>query len=94
MSIRMLLRSKVIPDSVKDCFKKTIITECGEQALWREVVVRVVLDAYGNSNLDPEGNVRDARAWFQEWEDVEQVFSLAGIEPKIIVAEVEKLSCP
>lgn len=94
MSIRTLLRSKKIPQPVKDAFKLAIVSECGEQKLWREAAIRHTLDAFGEVGIEPseQSAVADARKWFLGcYDDVQLLFEFAGVNPDPVMKAVEAI---
>lgn len=92
MSIRTLLRSKKVPQAVKDAFKLAIVSECPEQALWREAAIRHTLDAFGVVGIEKgeQSAVEDARKWFREcYDDVHLLFEFAGVNPDPVMKALE-----
>jgi hypothetical protein len=76
-----------VPEPIRRAFTLVEDPSCPEEALWREVATRMVLDALGyTGSTDDMGThnklVREARIWFRMMtRDVGMVFDLAGIDP-------------
>lgn len=69
-----------------------------EQLLWREVCIRLTLDALGFTNAlrkSPNEHLRtmrEAQDWFRyDTDDVEQCFSMAGIDGSAVQVAVLKI---
>jgi hypothetical protein len=74
-----------LPDAVRRCLEKAEPAKGPEHKLWRTVVVRAILDAFGVTGLsdtrDHEKAIRAARCWFKFQEhDVETVFDFADYD--------------
>lgn len=85
MLIDRIIYGEFIPGSIGSIFARAPDPESPQQALWREVIARATLDAlgfaYDQEDSDRGFVVAEARRWFKfVSEDLETVFSLAGME--------------
>lgn len=82
MSARSLARSKRVPKEAKLAFKNSYYhKESPQQALWREVACRAVLDAFGDVGHEEGYCVGESLNWFRhEPEEVETVFTMGSVE--------------
>lgn len=98
MSVSRLCKVPVISDSIKKAFLCADVCQSAEDALWRAVAARAVLDAVGYPGIsDPEKwnkVVREARLWFRFSDDnktLQSVFVMAGINLKLVRKDVLKV---
>lgn len=101
--IPVLINTEMVPAVVRDVFRRIGEVEHNEQELWRVVVARAVLDAYGITKLRSPKEHReamvDAIVWFLQGDDKAaevgglgpcDICDLAGLDGFTIVNAIKK----
>ena len=86
---RFMVRADV-PYPIRHAFRKAVGDPTPERMLWRAVIARTIVDAYGRTGLEDVSEhrtaVREAREfWHKQGPYFDLVFESAGINPLLIL---------